>query len=145
MPGQRSRTYKLQLSVEGMQLFLRCHCRLCRVVGDFLPYGTTLLIAASAFCRVDAEAAASRLLEPAQARFGGKIIRFVGTSPNLAVIVKEIGRKLTTNYAVHPAPQVWKIFNVSLAHMDEMTDREIVREFKLFLSRADVRQSAFEK
>jgi len=129
MPGQRSRAYKLQLSAEGVQLFLRCHCRLCRLVGDFLPYGTTLLVAVTAFDRVAIDDAVSLFLDPELVPMSGRIVRFVGTTPSMAATVDDI-RKRIEGGAVHPSPQVWKIFVASLAWMDDLADREIAQLFE---------------
>lgn len=129
MAGQRSRAYKLQLSSEGVQLFLRCHYRLCRVASDFLTYGTTLFVAVSIFERIDTDEAASLFLETEQAHLGGGIIQYVGTSPVLADIVGNIAEKMSASGSVHPAPRVWKIFNASLTHMDELNDQQLARAF----------------
>ncbi|MFD1961670.1 hypothetical protein ACFSHP_26160 [Novosphingobium panipatense] len=42
-----SRTYKLQLSGQGIDQFLACHCRVARLAKEFIPYGMTLYVAMS--------------------------------------------------------------------------------------------------
>jgi hypothetical protein len=49
---------------QGIQLFLRCHGRLCGLVGDFLPYGSTLFVAASLLRLCPAQDLAGELLAP---------------------------------------------------------------------------------
>ena len=71
MGSQQSRAYKLQLSAEGIHLFLQCHCRLCHLIGDFLPYGTTLFVAVDLLHRCEATDLTRLIHETAAPRFCG--------------------------------------------------------------------------
>lgn len=129
MARLQSRAYKLQLSDDGIHLFLRCHCRLCHLVGDLLPYGTTLFIAIDLLEACEKDDLASELSDPALDRFGGRKIRHVGTSPTLSQLIDGIFRALAEAGPGHSVPQVWKLFLAALAHMQEREDREIMRSF----------------
>jgi len=124
--GVRSRAFKLQLSAEGIQLFLRDHCRLCRLVGDLLPHGATLYVAVAGLGYASGEAIAACLLDPELERFGGRIVRYVGTSPALADRVDEAIAQATTAQPIHPMPQVWKVFLAALMLLEDYEDRAML-------------------
>jgi hypothetical protein len=130
MARLQSRAYKLQLSEDGIQLFLRCHCRLCHLVGDLLPYGTTLFIAVDLLQSCDEQDLASEMSDPALDGLGGRKVRHVGTSPILSDLIDGIFRTLAHCGPEHPVPQVWKLFLAALAHMQVIEDREIVQSFR---------------
>ncbi|MDR6709296.1 hypothetical protein J2X73_003685 [Novosphingobium sp. 1748] len=129
MTSPRSRAYKLQLSEHGIQLFLRCHGRLCGTVGDFLPYGSTLFVAASLLRLCPAEDLPGELLAPDIRNYGGRLVRYVGTSPTLSGVIQEISARIEESGLVHPPPQTWKIFLAALNHMEGVADRELLRIF----------------
>ena len=79
-----SRTYKLQLSEQGVDQFLACHCRLARMTREFIPYGTTLNVAISILDRCDPSEIAAELESPLCGQLGGPSYRFVGTTSRLA-------------------------------------------------------------
>lgn len=131
MTNQRSRAYKLQLSNDGIHLFLRCHGRLCRTVSDFLPYGATLYIAVALLdggCP-DEEIPAV-YLDPDLAHYGGRIIRYVGTAPTLSSIVSGICDRMICVEPIHPSPQTWKIFLMALVYMEQADEQDILRCFR---------------
>ncbi|MDE1917868.1 MAG: hypothetical protein KGJ57_08205 [Sphingomonadales bacterium] len=130
MVSGSSRAYKLQLSDEGVALFLRCHDRMCRAVGDLLPYGSTLLVAVTLLHRGTAEEAASVLLEASLDRLGGKKIRYVGTSCALSDLIEELAQKIFQTGSMATRPQVWKLFLAAIFFMQEATDAEIVRCYR---------------
>lgn len=129
MTDQRSRAYKLQLSDQGIHLFLRCHCRLCHLIGDFLPYGTTLLVALAALDRCADGDLPGLFLDPEIDRLGGDRIRFVGTSAILSNLVAAIGERLAVAPVPRP-PQVWKIYLAALMHMEAMESRSLIHRCK---------------
>lgn len=122
-----SRAYKLQLSTRGIDLFLRCHHRLCRAVGDLLPYGSTLLIAVRLLDCHEPEDTASVLVDPDLEPLGGRIIRYVGTSRGLSSLVDGIGQRSFETGLISHRPQVWKTFLAALSCMEDVTDSEIAR------------------
>jgi hypothetical protein len=130
MASGSSRAYKLQLSAEGIDLFLNCHHRLCHGVGDLLPYGSTLFVAVSLLNRLAPEDAASVLLEPGIERLGGKTIRYVGTSRTLSPLVEELGQKILETGAVFQKLQVWRIFVAAMSCMREAKDSEITHCYR---------------
>lgn len=126
MANMRSRAYKLQLSLQGIELFLRCHCRLCHKVGDFLPYGTTLFVAVALLHRCEPDTVVDELLAPELPTYGGRLVRFVGTSPTLSEMIRDIAMQIEVSDRIHPAPPVWKIFLAALGHMEGVTDPDLV-------------------
>lgn len=130
MGSQQSRAYKLQLSDEGVHLFLRCHCRLCHLIGDFLPYGTTLFIAVDLLHRREAGDLIDELLDPQLDRLGGRKVRHVGTSSTLSRLIEDIVSTAGHSEAIHPSPQVWKLFLSALVHMQGTDDALVVQSFR---------------
>lgn len=131
MQNRKSRAYKLQLSEEGIQLFLRCHCRLGRLAGDLLPYGMTLLVAVTLLHERDVEEQALELLEPALVRYGGRIIRYVGTSSVLSDLIRKIAEDATRMGGLLSSPPAWKMFLAALAHMESVPDRNLHRVLQI--------------
>jgi hypothetical protein len=68
--------------------------------------------------------------------FGGRLVRFVGTSPAMAGLVNEIARKLEMSEDVAGAPPVWKIFLVALDHMEDAADAEVMQIFNACIQRS---------
>lgn len=129
MARQKSRAYKLQLSADGVQLFLRCHGRLCRAVGDFLPYGTTLFMAVELAGRNADDEIAARFLDAELHRYGGRIVRYVGTSMDLSILVAGLVQRLSKVETIHPSPQTWKLFLMALVAMEEVDDSTMLNSF----------------
>lgn len=129
MVSQRSRAYKLQLSEDGIQLLLRCHCRLCRLATDLLPYGTTLFVAVEMLHEHPAKDVAAELLDPALEQFGGRNIRHVGTSPILSDVVESITSQVCQEEAFPQQPQLWKVFLAAFSLMEDVKDDAVIRAF----------------
>lgn len=125
MQKGKSRAYKLQLSEEGIQLFLRCHCRLGRLVGDLLPYGMTLLVAVSLLHEQDAEVQALEIIDHNIGRNAGKIIRYVGTSSVLSGLITKVSENVCGTDKLHSPPPVWKMFLAALVHMECAGDDDL--------------------
>ncbi|MBV2150407.1 hypothetical protein N5J77_05945 [Sphingobium yanoikuyae] len=130
MGSQQSRAYKLQLSDEGIHLFLQCHCRLCHLAGDFLPYGTTLFIAVDLLHQCAADDLIAELVDPKLDRLGGRKVRHVGTSNTLSRLVDEIVEAAGRSEAIHPLPQVWRLYLSALIHMQEAEDIKVIQSFR---------------
>lgn len=130
MGSQQSRAYKLQLSAEGIHLFLQCHCRLCHLIGDFLPYGTTLFVAVDLLHRCEATDLIAELLDPQLDRLVGRKVRHVGTSSTLSRLIEDIISTAVHSAAIHPSPQVWKLFLSALVHMQGTEDAQVLRSFQ---------------
>ncbi|MGB3931233.1 MAG: hypothetical protein WBL20_20005 [Sphingobium sp.] len=130
MGSQQSRAYKLQLSDEGIHLFLQCHCRLCHLAEDFLPYGTTLFIAVDLLHRCASEDLIAELLDPQIDRLGGRKVRHVGTSNTLSRLVDDIVEAAGRSEAIHPSPQVWRLYLSALVHMQATEDIKVIQCFR---------------
>lgn len=127
MARRLSRAYKLKLSEEGIALFLDCHCRLCHLAGDFLPYGTTLHVAVALLAQMTDEDLAAEVSGPDLGGYGGKEIRFVGTSPDVAVMTAQLTARLAACHLLYPLPQTWKLYLVGLCCMKGTEDRLLTR------------------
>lgn len=121
-----SRAYKLKLSNDGIFLFLRCHCRLCHLVGDFLPYGSTLHVSVALLERVPTDDLLAEIQDAQLSAYGGKEIRFVGTSPQLAELTARLAIRISESGCVHPVPQTWKLFLAALCCMQQADDKYVV-------------------
>lgn len=106
MPNTTMRAYRIQLSGEGIQLFLRCHDRLCRSASDLLSYGSTLYVAVALMDQNTARNIADALRDPRLAAMGGRIHRYVGSSRKVARIVENIVGRTAALALVHPRPPV---------------------------------------
>lgn len=131
MTSARSRAYKLQLSAEGIQLFLRCHDRLCRQVGDLLSYGMTLHVAVTLMAWASAEDVSAALLDPALKGNGGQMVRYVGASPQLWLIVAGIALRAESHELIFPAPKVWTIFLAALAIMESAGGKTLLHAYQM--------------
>jgi len=127
--GKPSRAYKLKLSDNGIFLFLGCHCRLCHLVGDFLPYGTTLHVSVALLERVPTDDLLAEVQDAQLSAYGGKEIRFVGTSPQLAECTARLTSKIGESGCVHPLPQTWKLFLAALCCMQQTDDEYVVQVY----------------
>ena len=120
-----SRTYKLQLSEQGVDQFLACHCRLARITREFIPYGTTLHVAISILDRCDPSEIVAELESPLCGQLGGPSYRFVGTTSRLAEVVNRVGRRLVESGECGAGVATWRLYNVALIMFLTSEDREL--------------------
>ncbi|WIW89563.1 hypothetical protein K3M67_06285 [Sphingobium sp. V4] len=126
----QSRTYKLRLSREGIDLFLQCHCRLAHLLQDFIPYGVTLMVAVALLecqevCEVAAELDAQRLHHCV-----GDNIRFVGSSTALIDAARRVSDKLLMQQETSTTPQTGHLYIVALFTLASADDRQLVEAFE---------------
>ena len=125
-----SRTYKLRLSDAGIDLFLAGHCRLARLVRDFIPYGMTLSVALTILEMQDACEVAAEL-ETARCKHGlGSNIRFVGTSAPLVDATRRICDKLLDSDEVSSAPKNVELYAAALGCLCAAEDELIFKAFR---------------
>jgi hypothetical protein len=129
MTTTSSRAYKLKLSDDGIKLFLRCHGRLCLLVPELLSYGTTLYVSVAALSHSSTEDLIAEVSAEDLLGFGGKEIRFVGTSTQLAQATARLSERIGASGHLHPVPQSWKIFLAALRAMQSADDKLIVRTY----------------
>jgi hypothetical protein len=115
----RTRAYKLQLSGQGIQFYLKCHDNLCRRVGDLLPYGNTLFVSMLLMRAKASEEIVEALLDPDLDRLGGKIIRYVGTVAALSDVAASITSRVEKTEMMHSPPRLWRLFLGALSMMEE--------------------------
>jgi len=126
-----SRTYKLQLSEQGVDQFLACHCRLARMTREFIPYGTTLNVAISILDRCDPSEIAAERESPRCGQLGGPSDRFVGTTSRLAAVVDRVGRRLIESGECGAGVATWRLYNVALIMFLTSEDRELQTAYKI--------------
>ena len=129
MVTRPSRAYKLKLSPVGIALFLDCHNRLCHLVGDLLPYGTTLRVSVMILEAMPTEELVSHLGEENLIAFIGSEIRFVGTSPDLAAVTAQLSDRAISSGALAKAPRTWLLFIAALSCMRVADDAFVLRTY----------------
>lgn len=130
MTLRSSRTYKLKLSPAGIGLYLECHCRLCRLVEDLLPYGTTLYVAMRLLENGSVDEVIGDMISPELASLGGREVRFVGTSLGLADTTRRIADRIVESDDLYPAPQTWKLYLAGLMGFRSSEDGRIVKIYR---------------
>lgn len=129
MAKRPSRAYKLKLSRAGIGLFIECHGRLCRLAADLLPYGATLRVAVTMLETISIDELAAELASHELAGFAGDEIRFVGTSPSLAVLTAELAGRVAELDLASVQPQTWRIYLAALSLMRVASDARVVRTY----------------
>ena len=130
MAHKVSRAYKLKLSPQGIGLFIDCQCRLCHLVNDFLPYGTTLFVAVALLERASIDELLGEIGSAELSSYGGKEVRFVGTSPALGQATARIFDRITVSAQLHPLPQTWKLYIAALNWLRSCEDQVLIRAFQ---------------
>lgn len=123
---KQSRTYKLRLSGDGIDLFLKCHCRLAHLLGDFIPYGLTLSVAVAVLEKQAPEDVIAELETLRCKRALGSQVRFVGSSPDLAEATRRIADRLLASDHIASAPRTGFIYAAALGTLISTADDEIV-------------------
>lgn len=123
---KQSRTYKLRLSGDGIDLFLKCHCRLAHLLGDFIPYGFTLSVAVAVLEKQAPEDVIAELETLRCKRALGSQVRFVGSSPDLAEATRRIADRLLASDHIASAPRAGFIYAAALGTLISTADDEIV-------------------
>lgn len=116
----------MRLSIRGVELFLECHCRLARLVHEFIPYGVTLYVAIALLERIDISILVDELTCGEWTVFAGELVHFVGTSPALSAATDRIAERLAASDLVYPLPQTWKLYIVALQCFRAAEDDEIL-------------------
>jgi hypothetical protein len=125
MARSGSRTYKLRLSDQGVDLFLACHYRLARLVRDFIPYGTTLSVAVALLDRLGPDDIAAELATRTCHQLIGDMVRFVGCSNELATIMKGVTTRLEASEQFACRPPIGRLYIVGLVSFGMVEDAEL--------------------
>lgn len=89
-----SRTYTLKMSPAGVEMFLDCHYRLCRLTNEMLPYGQTLFSALLYLSRLEAVLIMDDLETLKPSGLTGSKSCFVGAPSRLVDVVSRIVSKI---------------------------------------------------
>ena len=130
MAGRASRTYKLQLSDEGIGFFIDCHRRLARAVRDLIPYGMTLYVAMALFARLDASEQSADLGSPQCARLAGRTVHFVGFSYELRSLITRILSELARSGQVPEPPKVSRLYVAGMMALAGAEEPELLRAYR---------------
>jgi hypothetical protein len=141
MARSGSRTYKLRLSDQGIDLFLACHCRLARLVRDFIPYGATLSVAVLLLDRLGVEDIAAELETRACDQLAGDIERFVGCSNELANVMRRVVERLEASEQFGCKPPIGKLYIVGLVSFKVVEDGELTDAYRSTASRRAGRET----
>ncbi|WP_336971420.1 hypothetical protein [Sphingobium aromaticiconvertens] len=123
---QTSRTYKLLLSDQGIDLFLGCHCRLAHLVRAFIPYGVTLAAAVTFLESLDPSEIAAEVETRKFVRSCGTQVHFVGSSARLTESMSKIKEKLSNSSEFGSLPSVGKLYVVALISLEAAEDRQLM-------------------
>lgn len=134
-----SRTYKLQLSRDGVWCFLECHHRLSRLACDFLPYGMTLYVAACLLDRMEDADIATELASAESVRLSGDIVRFVGFAPSLGEIMAKTALRLGQSAEMPGRPTFGQLASVGILAFRAAERRELAL---VYADAFDVKASA---
>ena len=126
----QSRTYKLRLSEEGIDLFLQCHCRLAHLLRDFIPYGVTLSVAAATLELHDAGDVAAELETQRFRHCLGSNIRFVGAPMGLTDAIERISNKLLESDGFSSRPRTGHLYVAALIALASAEDRQVMAAFQ---------------
>ncbi len=130
MAGRTSRTYKLQLSDEGVGYFIDCHGRLARAVRDLIPYGMTLYVAMAVFARLDTSEQSAELGSLQCARLMGRTDHFVGFSHELRSLITRILSELAKSDQVPERPKVSSLYVAGMIALAGAEDSELRRAYR---------------
>ncbi|MHA6767729.1 hypothetical protein [Sphingobium ummariense] len=136
-----SRTYKLQLSGQGIDQFLACHCRVARLAKEFIPYGMTLYVAMSLLDASDPADIAAELESPVCNALGGSSNRFVGATSHLADLVEQVGARLADSGHCGRSIATWRLYNVGLSLLLSSEDGELQAAIRRAAQTIPVRRS----
>jgi len=133
---KHSRTYKLRLSQDGIELFLQCHYRVGRILREFVPYGLTLSVAVAILDRQEPWDVMAELAGARCRACMGVHIRYVGSSMNTARLVAQIGARLIANNELAAPPKAIQMYVAALLCLSSAENYEIVEAYQC-LSAAD--------
>ncbi|RJG53162.1 hypothetical protein D0Z70_17230 [Sphingobium terrigena] len=125
-----SRTYKLRLSDQGIDLFLACHYRLAQVLRDFIPYGATFSVAVALLERMDPDDIAAELETRSCLQCTGDKTCFVGSSAELAEIMQLVCERLVASDRFAQSPPVGKLYVVGLASFRTAEDKDLAQAYR---------------
>ncbi len=136
-----SRTYKLRLSEQGVDLFLGCHFRLATLVRDFIPYGATLSVAVALLDRLAASDIAAELETRTCQHLAGDIVRFVGGSNELGAVMQRVAKRLELSDQLGYRPPIGKLYIVGLVSFGAVEDSQLVEAYRRFATQKPGREA----
>ncbi len=125
-----SRTYKLRLSEQGIDLFLACHYRLAQLLRDFIPYGATFSVAVALLERMDPDDIAAELETHFCLQCAGDKTCFVGSSAELAEIMHMVCESLVQSDRFAQSPPIGKLYIVGLASFRAAEDKDLAEVYR---------------
>ena len=129
---RRSRTYKLRLSPQGIDLFLDFHGRLARLLCDFIPYGLTLSVAIAILESRGADDVFETLQERRFHVYLGEETRFVGTTIQLTQIMTRIAARLAESREFSRATKLGHLYLAAILLSMSAEDQELLDAHRRF-------------
>jgi hypothetical protein len=99
------------------------------LASDLLPYGATLRVAVTMLEAISIDELAAELASHELIGFAGDEIRFVGTTPSLAVLTAELAGRIAELDVAPAQPQTWRIYLAALSLMRVASDARVVRTY----------------
>jgi len=129
---RRSRTYKLRLSPQGIELFLDFHGRLARLLCDLIPYGLTLTVAIALLESRGADEVFETLQERSFHICLGEETRFVGTTIQLTQVMARIAARLAESREFSQAPKIGQLYLAAILPAMSAEDQELLDAHRRF-------------
>ncbi|WP_066556771.1 hypothetical protein [Sphingobium sp. TKS] len=135
--GRPSRTYALRMSPAGVELFLDCHHRLCRLTHQLLPYGQTLFAAMMHLSRLDAVLIMDDLATFKASGLAGRRNCFVGAPSCLMDVVSRISTSIAEQLPDNRRPiMTSRLFIVALRRFRAADSDDLLRSYELMVEEA---------
>lgn len=131
---RKSRTYKLMLSRDGVQHYLACHCRLARLVCDFIPYGQTLGVVVTVLETLAPWDIAAEFDTQRFVRSCGTTPHFVGSSAELAARMSAVRSRLCESSEFSSQPTVRALYVAGLLAFESTDDDQLLRAYSQLVS-----------
>lgn len=126
---RKSRSYKLMLSRDGVQLYLSCHCRLARLACEFIPYGQTLGVAVAVLDRLAPWDIAAEFETQRFARSCGNTPHFVGSTSQIGERVAAIRARLCGSAEFSSDPTVRDLYIAGLLGFESTDDNQLLKAY----------------
>lgn len=125
------------MSPAGVELFLDCHYRLCRLTHQLLPYGQTLFSAMMHLSHLDVVLIMDDLATLKTSGLAGRRSCFVGAPSCLVNIVSRISTNIARQLPDNPRPvMASQLFIVALRRFRTAASEEVLHSYELMIEEA---------
>ena len=124
-----TRSFKLKLSPEGMDLLIDAHCRLIRATRRLLAWGTTLHVAVTLLEALPAAQVAESFVSARHARFMGAEEHHLGAPYHLSATAALIAKRIGGAAADRETPSLACIYLLALQQVLRADNAELHATF----------------